>query len=378
MKWVYSSLNHAMLSSTLYTQSLSVGLVISDSTAIDTVRQSLADASDRWFFWLIASSMVVAVGVALEAPEATIALRKWFALRRGKTPKQDDEKSFVVPAAYLGLLLVIIGVIGEGLFEALASRAETALRAHDELILAQAIGKAGDAKKSAEEAAAAAAHAQDSANGAVLDAKQARTTSQRSISEAENSLRTSGEASKAASDAMIISRKASEEAAVLERREQRLEEATAKAEMGINEQMAANFNSFNSYLRGSGIRVLRPEKLANNLKVLPKKTVEILFKSDDTEVDLFASSVYQGLHLAGWNASMRPVKPEDRLCGRELYKEEISAVITHDLNSSGTNQPDFQTQLGMSAELGLSTAHWACSELPEDKIVLVFPTRRRE
>jgi hypothetical protein len=107
----------------------------------------LAKTSDRWFFWLVVSSILVGAGVCLEAPEATIALKRWY-LHWIEAPDipPENERRLAIPIEYLGLLLVILGVIGEGVCELGSSSAETALRAHDEQVLGETILAAGDAK----------------------------------------------------------------------------------------------------------------------------------------------------------------------------------------------------------------------------------------
>lgn len=112
----------------------------------DPTRNALQAIADRWFHWLLISSGVVALGVALEAWEATISLKRWFQLKCGKEVPEPNDNSWAIPASYLGLLLVIAGVVGEGVFEGFVSNADTALRAHDSQILAQAETDAGDAK----------------------------------------------------------------------------------------------------------------------------------------------------------------------------------------------------------------------------------------
>lgn len=98
----------------------------------DVARDALQTSADKWFHWLLYSTAVVVAGVALEAPEATIVLIRWIKLRRDKNVSEPDGRSWVIPASYLGLLLVILGVVGEGIFEARFANADTALRAYDE------------------------------------------------------------------------------------------------------------------------------------------------------------------------------------------------------------------------------------------------------
>ena len=143
-------------------------------SAVDPVRQALQAKSDRWFHWLVISSVAVMVGVAFEAPEATIALRRWYLhwRERGDEVGPPNERSLVTPASYLGLLLVILGVAGEGVFEAKASSADTALRAHDEAVLADALKNTGDAKSAAGAAEGAATNARLASDGAVARATE--------------------------------------------------------------------------------------------------------------------------------------------------------------------------------------------------------------
>src|ERR1700737_3804700 len=104
------------------------------------------------------------MGGILEAPEATIALKRWYRLWREKDVEPENEKSLMIPIAYLGLLLVFVGVAGEGIFEFLSSQAETSLRGHDEQILGETESKFGQIKDSAEAAAKAAGQAEASAS----------------------------------------------------------------------------------------------------------------------------------------------------------------------------------------------------------------------
>jgi hypothetical protein len=81
--------------------------------------------------------------------------------------------SWHVPAGAIGLMLVIIGVISEGVFEAYVSKSDTDLRSHDEQILTDATLKAAFAKDSAELASVAAGRAKDASGKAVESASSA-------------------------------------------------------------------------------------------------------------------------------------------------------------------------------------------------------------
>lgn len=105
--------------------------------------------------------------MVFEAPEATIALKRWIRLLRRKEVGPSNEKSWAIPASYLGILLVVGGVAGEGIFEFLASRADTELHSHDEHILEKAIARAEAAKDSADAAGKSATVASEASAKAV-------------------------------------------------------------------------------------------------------------------------------------------------------------------------------------------------------------------
>jgi len=83
---------------------------------------------------------------------------------------------------------VVAGVAGEGIFEFLSSRAETALRGHDEQILGETESKFGQVKDSAEAAAKAAGQAEASASTADASATEASSKSGEAVTSAGNAV----------------------------------------------------------------------------------------------------------------------------------------------------------------------------------------------
>lgn len=166
---------------------MSLFFLLDNVPAVDFVRKSLDAAEEKWFIWLLISSGIVAIGCILEIGETWSSLVRWCRIRKGVAVEDEDLRSWHVPAGAIGLVLVIIGVIGEVVFEGLVSSADTHLRGHDEQVLADAIQRAGSAKDSAEKAATAAGTAKKSAEAAGIQAAAAGTTA--------------GNAAKVASDA---------------------------------------------------------------------------------------------------------------------------------------------------------------------------------
>jgi len=127
------------------------------SGAPDPVRLSLEAESAKWFTRSLISGGVVAFGCLLEIWETAISVRNWFRARRDLTIKEDP-KSWGIPIAAFGLLLVVWGIVAEVTYEGLASNADARLRAHESDVLsiaeantAAADKKSGEAEKTAGE-----------------------------------------------------------------------------------------------------------------------------------------------------------------------------------------------------------------------------------
>ena len=184
---------------------------------MDTVRDSLERDSDQWFRWLIRASVLVGVGVAFEAWEATITLKRWWLRWREKEVGPENEKSWAIPVSYLGLVLVVAGVIGEGICEFGSSNAETKLRFHDEQILADTTKEAGAARQSAVDAGNAAVLASAASVGAVSASKDALTLAKGARTEADSFAKGIASAKRQAADAEIQLAAALERTAKLEK-----------------------------------------------------------------------------------------------------------------------------------------------------------------
>ena len=154
--------SHLICMSLLLTKSVPV---------VDSVRVSLESTSDKWFIRLLISTAVVAIGCILEIGETWTDLRRWIRLKGGLPVAEENPTSWHVPAGAIGLMLVILGVIGEGIFEAYVSTSDTALRLHDEQILAETQTKAAEIYERA-------AGAMREAESAKLDAEEAKLRAQ--------------------------------------------------------------------------------------------------------------------------------------------------------------------------------------------------------
>jgi hypothetical protein len=144
-------------------------LVLSSSLGSD-----LKQIRNTWFLLLLVCTGIVVLGVFLEEAEL------W--LPAGK-PRLDMAKGTLIPSrwtkwkstmARIGWILIILGVVGEGLFEAAVSRADGMLENFNDGLLASAIERAGNAATSAKTAHDEADKSQIAASNALTLASGAR------------------------------------------------------------------------------------------------------------------------------------------------------------------------------------------------------------
>ena len=117
---------------------------VADATD-NPIRAALQRTADREFFWLFLMTGVVAVGVAFEAPDVFHEFNKW---RRSN----DSRKNWVPLWSLIGLILVIVGVAGEGIFEGAVGLTDTHLRNFDDSLIADTQLRASTAELDAAKA----------------------------------------------------------------------------------------------------------------------------------------------------------------------------------------------------------------------------------
>jgi hypothetical protein len=147
--------------------------------------QNLGWLGHKFLWWLIASAVVVAVGVALEGPEIFHEIAPVVRSCLLRPPRSRRTKPWIKVVGLMGWLLVVIGVIGEGVFEGFENRAEGLLQTFNDILLSDAQKQAGDAKTSALGAADASTRAQNSATAAGLAAGKAKAEADAVATKAE-------------------------------------------------------------------------------------------------------------------------------------------------------------------------------------------------
>ena len=142
-------------------------------TIDDLMRSDLQYWRDQWFLALLVSTAVVGIGILMEGPEV------WHQMSgMVRSIFCADKAEHAIPAwitllASIGWLLIALGVIGEGITEAVVSSADGNLQTFNDILLTEARKEAGNAKQSALDAARAAARANALAATASIAAGEA-------------------------------------------------------------------------------------------------------------------------------------------------------------------------------------------------------------
>jgi hypothetical protein len=172
------------------------GLLIPSSliSALDNlVKEEFANWRDVWFDWLLTATALVLVGLALEGPELYHEIRHLWLDRR------DEKQHFVLTdhkirprwklLSFIGWILIVVGVAGEGFFETMVSLADGKIQTFNNIILDSTIREAGDAAASAKIAhdeAGAVTGIADEARADAKDALAKARAAQGSLADAEN------------------------------------------------------------------------------------------------------------------------------------------------------------------------------------------------
>jgi len=313
-----------------------ISLSTTSSPTIDTVRNALVLESGKWFRRLSISSGLVALGCALETWETAIGITRWTRMRRGLPVREENPTSWHIPIAAVGLVFVIAGVIGEGIFEAKVSKLETLIRAHDEAILGRTILDAGSAKQSAIDAAVKAREAKDNAKIALSDSGTATVV-------ANAAREIAGQAELTSDAALSTSEKAKEEVASL------------GAELASAKQQEAELEA------AIAPRLLPPSDVTASPGSLPALFVKFRGQKVSIEYDDFfepslaAEQLNQLLSLAGWKTVVKP--------SRSFLGEGIRVRASHSLIES--NDPSLRPIADAKAALAafIRSCGWDANDI---------------
>jgi hypothetical protein len=266
------------------------------------MRASLDTWASLWFWFLVISTIAVAIGIIFEAPEVfqevgigrkTVArIRTFWYVRVRKldlngwervcpelVARNGHHRRWVAKAGLVGWLLVAIGVAGEGIAEYFVNDSETNIRAYDEASLAETTREAGNAQVSATDAANAASRAIGSAQTAQSVSRKAGNVASEATASASNALSLADGAHKQAESA---------ERLIEDERKTRLELQRSLTPRQFEFIQIGNETSFDDLKPFRGMRVI--------LEYVP----------DGGECELAASAIIELVTKAGWTIDGTP------------------------------------------------------------------------
>jgi len=232
----------------------------------DLMRSDLLYWRDLWFGWLLLSTKLVVVGLILEGPEL---IHEFFSIRGrvrveafGASLQESHTPDWVKIVALLGWLLIVAGVAGEWITDAVISDADNNIQAFNNALLAEAAKEAGDAKSSAQ--------------GASLAARESRV-------EAEKARQKAGEVAK--------------EADAIERQLGKV----------AKEQFALQWH-INLVAKSVSPRLIDRKRFTQLMRGQPKASVEIWYEPNDEEAKFLAMqlNISLGKDGLGWDTQVGP------------------------------------------------------------------------
>jgi len=243
------------------------------------IRLDLQNLDDRFFFWVAASAIIVAIGCLMEGPEIFHDL--WpntYSCFAGRWVKK---------VGLIGWLLVVLGVAAEGVLEIYDHHASGLLQTFNETLLADAQRESGAANERAASAFERAAKTED-------EASQENERAARAEQQASEENARAAEALKSAE----IARK---DAEGLSLQIAQANERSAEAEKTTEELRIDNLELWEKVQP----RTVPPDKkdaLLRSLKALPKGSVLVGYDWMDTEANLCAQEILTPLVNAGFPA----------------------------------------------------------------------------
>src|SRR5580700_5207639 len=98
----------------------------------ELARADLQALRDSYFEWLLIATWAVLIGVAMEGPEVAKDLMDGFERSRGREEKRHP--LWVSILSSVGWLLIVGGIVGEGIFEAMVSSADGSLQTFNDIL----------------------------------------------------------------------------------------------------------------------------------------------------------------------------------------------------------------------------------------------------
>jgi hypothetical protein len=190
----------------------------------ELVRADLQDLRDSYFQWLLIATGAVFIGVIMEGPEVVRDLLEGFRTSRNSdvTITNSHHPMWVLLLSSIGWVLISGGVIGEGIFEALVSKADGVVQTFNNILLADTQRQTSEANVRMGSAELAAASSRMVAAEAAARAENSNARAKHAESQIAAAQRASDEASQKAEMFRLDIAKANERATTNETESARL------------------------------------------------------------------------------------------------------------------------------------------------------------
>jgi hypothetical protein len=322
----------------------------------DLIRTDLEVFREIWFNRLLAATLLVVIGLAMEGPElwyeiSSIFRHGPFVRRFHFSLPEQHAPNWVKLLAFVGWVLIVGGVAGEYVADSFASKADGYVQKFDEILLADTTRNAGDAATSARIAREESTAAKTEADAAKLSAGEALTrahAAEGSLAKAEDD---AGKAQTAAAGALTTATDASTRAGKAEASLGRAEAEAKSAESSAANalilarearQEAASFESDLARLKQQAAdRVLdeyQQEQIRLRVEPFLGSPYELAV-ADTPEATILLIEIDAAVDSAGW-----------------LYKASESKAFRRTKKLHNGHEVEEITLKGV--EIGLSPALW--------------------
>jgi hypothetical protein len=303
----------------LPSSSASLGMAVSTAIieALDNgIRDQLQRTSQDFFFGVLISAFVVAVGVVLEGPEILHelwpSLFTWFTWTSNERLHKFERA--IKKVAFLGWLLIGIGVFGEGVFEGLQNRAEGQLQTFNGILLKDAQRESGNASQ---RAASAFERAAETEREASQENERAAKTEQQASEE-------NARAAQALKAAEIARKDAEGLSLQIAQANQRASEANR-----IAQEESLKRAQIEARLAPRTVTPAQQKDLTSRLTALGPHDLDVLIYGDTPEILHFADLIDAPIRDAGWNVRVWNV----------ISGGYATGVLVRTLENSGNDPP---------------------------------------
>lgn len=243
----------------------------------DLIRLNFDGFREIWFNRLLAATFLVVVGLVMEGPELWYEIHaivhRWFFNRRFHfSITEDHTPDWAKLLAFLGWILIVIGVAGEFVADSFVSKADGFVQKFDEVLLTDAQQKSSLASKRSAMAFERAARIEKEAAEDLKATTIARQKAEESREKAES-------ARIKAEGLELQIAQANERAAKEEREAAEIKESIAPRRL-TNEQQA---------------------EIRHALRAFEGQQGQLVHTIGDTEGLVFAADIWRALRAARWN-----------------------------------------------------------------------------